>query len=550
MARRAEKRPIYTLDAETDPFKPGRIPAPFLWGLYEGDSTTYREFATAQDVATYLRDRRAIVYAHNGGRFDYHYLRPFIDPDTPFMVIAGRIAKFRIGDCEFRDSMNLLPGALARYEKEKIDYSIMEPGTREIPRNRERIREYLRSDCLNLYRYVSQFIERYGLHLTQASAAFRFWSKTFSVKIPRQSEARYRQLKPYYYGGRVQCFASGNLVTDFRVVDRNSAYPDAMKKRKHPYSTMFDTKLGLPKGDALGPCMVRVKAISKGALPMRLKHGELFYPCDERTVREYFVTGWEILAGLETQTLRITQIIECHVFAETIGFSDYVDHFFEIRKKAKAEGDKAGDHFAKIFLNALYGKFASNPEKYSEQLIATPESVERWEQAGFSRNTEWEDRTLMVRPLPPEKRRYFNVATAASITGSVRADLWRDLQACGEPLYCDTDSIAARDVSALAIGSELGQWKVERECDEFAIAGPKNYAFHERGRPRADADAWKIASKGSVLTWQEMVRLCAGETVIYQPAVPTYSVHKSGPAFVPRSIRRTYKDVSILGEAA
>lgn len=543
----------------------GRVPEPFIWGLYEGESTTYREFATVAEVVEFLRDKDWLVYAHNGGRFDYHYLRDYINLDEPLTVIGGRLAKFRIGDCEFRDSMNLFNESLAKFEKTKIDYSLMEADKRDIPKNRETIREYLRSDCINLYRLVLGFIERYGLHLTQAGAAMRFWSRTFNVEMPRQSEHHFQRLQPFYYGGRVQCFGFGHVKTDFKVVDINSAYPFAMMRR-HPYASDSVIKLGMPKKpDELGPCMVRVKAISRGALPVRGDDGSLYFPYDERTVREYFVTGWEILAGLETDTLRIVKLVECHVFDRLIAFTDYVQHFYEARKVAKAGGDILGDLFSKRMMNALYGKFAANPSRYSEYMLSSEERYDDWRGKGFQDDEQWAHARLLSRPLDFAKRHYYNVATAASITGFVRAHLWRALMACEGPIYCDTDSIAARNVSNLDSGSALGQWKVEAECDEYAIAGKKLYAFRKTdawfgdeykkweassgdGKESAKPEQWKIACKGVDLDSDAIKKVASGSEVEYSPDVPTYSIHKGKPVFVPRKVRSTYKDISKLGE--
>lgn len=553
MPAKKDKRPIATLDCETDPFSKGRVPRPFVWGLYRGDTEDYWQFDTAADVAEFLSDKEWIVYAHNGGKFDYHYLREYFNSDEPFMVISGRIAKFRIGVCEFRDSINLLPVSLETFEKQKIDYSLFEPGERDKPHNRRLIELYLQSDCTNLYTFVRAFIDQYGLHLTQAGAAMKYWSKTFGRDIPHQSDHHYKLLKPYYYGGRVQCFASGHGRMPFQVIDINSAYPYAMLS-EHPYSSGYMTKLGLPKGDKLGPQLVRLRAVSKGALPLRDEKGELYFPEDERKAREYFATGWEVKAGLETDTLKVTRVLECHVFDQTVNFKEYVEHFYTMRKTAKAAGDKATDIFAKIFLNSLYGKFASNPDKYAEQVISSDDAEKRAEHnaAGFITSGMWDERReLMQRPLPVAKRRHYNIATSASITGFVRAHLWRSLVQCSGALYCDTDSIAAADVGKLPLGNELGQWKLEMQCDEYAIAGKKLYAFHERGEPRAPyygqdgkkRDPWKTASKGVDLSADEIIAVAQKQTVEYSPQVPTYSIHKPEPAFTPRIVKTTYRDI-------
>jgi hypothetical protein len=121
----------------------------------------------------------------------------------------------------------------------------------------------------------------------------------------------------------------------------------------------------------------------------------------------------------------------------------------------------------------------------------------------------------------------------------VRAYLWRALCQCRGAIYCDTDSIAAVDTGTLATGGDLGAWKVEMECDRYAIAGKKLYAFHS-----VEKDEWKTACKGVKLNADEIVRVARGATVKYSPEIPTYSALRAAPRFTPREIVSTYRDIS------
>jgi len=155
------------------------------------------------------------------------------------------------------------------------------------------------------------------------------------------------------------------------------------------------------------------------------------------------------------------------------------------------------------------------------------------------------------------KWRYYNIATAASVTGFVRAYLYRVLCKAEGAIYCDTDSIKARRFSSLPVGVELGKWKHEFTGDYFAIAGKKLYADHIKGRPWAyDPKAeneedknWKIASKGANLAGLETApqiieRIANGETIKYNPDVPTFSFWRDVPVFIPRDLRATAKDMT------
>jgi len=550
--------------------------APFLWGVFFGATNEYFEFESVEDLVAFIAERDCILYAHNGGKFDYHFLREYIESDEPISVIAGRLARCKIGRCELRDSLNLFGQTrLADFSKMSMDYRLMKKGVRDLPENRAKIREYLRYDCESLYRLVSGFIERFGQQFTQAGAAMKYWQKHYAPdhEVPHSSPAFYERFHPFYFGGRVQCFANGHARENFSVVDINSAYPFAMLA-EHAYSTEFIRTTRLPKSDAsIATCLIELDAVAKGCFPLRSPvDGSLYFPEDETKVRRYCVTGWELLAGLETNTVQVHKIISVYHFGKKVSFRPYVEHFFAMRKDAKAAGDKAGDIFAKIFLNALYGKFASNPTKYREFMLADPDSrsYAAWLEAGYMDAGSWGARSMLVRPLPPSKHRYFNIVTGASITGYVRAHLWRALQKVSRPLYCDTDSIAAVDVSRIDLGNELGQWKHEMACDEYAIAGKKLYAFHKEGAERplhirrqmplnapdkqrekweADRKCWKLASKGTDLTPEQIIEAAKGGEVKYFSPVPNYSIHKSDFGFIDRVVRSTYKDISVY-EAA
>lgn len=542
MPRKSKARPFCVIDAETDPFTPGRVPQPFIWGCYHGDDSSYYEFSNVAALLAHLSEYRLIVYAHNGGGFDYHYMREFMDSDRPVMLINGKLASFYIGDCEFRDSLMLLQNPLRAFQKTEIDYRKLEKNVRA--KHMPEIREYLKSDCVNLYNAIARYFNDYGRSLTQASSAMKYWRETYKVPMTPQTAGQSMQFRPYYYGGRVQCFKAGHIKDKFSVVDINSAYPRAMME-KHPIAPDAEMERHLPRAGQLRYCVAKVLAVAYGSLPFRLESGELVFPNDEQP-REYTVTGWELEAGWETDTLRVLRVLEVYKFAQLVDFSDYVQTFWQKRQQAKAAGDKAADIFAKLFLNSLYGKFAADPEKYCEYVIASDDTVKHWNDRRYEFCAPWGKRMLYERPLPEDKQYYYNVCTAASITGYVRATLMRGLAACSGVLYCDTDSIAARDVSRLPLGAELGQWKVEMQGTEYAIAGKKLYAF-KRAQPDAKGEDWKIACKGGKLKAPDIIKIAKGETVKYTPEVPTYSVFRQQPVFTSRYIKRTALQLAQFG---
>ena len=530
-------RELAVADCETDPFKIGRVPQPFAWGYYDG--VDYRHFDTTAAFVDFVGSRGTIVYAHNGGKFDWHFVLPHLNPYDDIMIINGRIARCNLGMSELRDSYNILPVPLSAYKKDKIDYAIMEPDQRIKPHNKRLIAEYLKSDCVYLYELISGFVNLYGVQITQASAAMNQWKKLSQRKLPITNKEFYDVISPYYYGGRVECFESGIIDTNFQVLDINSAYPYAML-HKHPYSqdyTHVETYVE-------GADFYKINCVSHGAFPYRGEGnpGEfagLRFPNDGER-RTFTITGHEYRAAIETKTIANVKVLESFIFSDHIDFTQYIHHFYEMRKAAKAKGNDAESLFAKLLMNSLYGKFASNPDNYKNYMIVPMDVIAGLGQMGWTFGGELGPWGLAEAPLNEEQKRYYNVATGASITGFVRAMLWRSIAESKGVLYCDTDSIAVRKPGpSVVLGEELGEWKHEGDFDKAGIAGKKLYIF--RGVPdKKRHREMKFASKGARLTEAQLWEVAAGGMVVFQNPVPTFSVNKA-PVFTDRRIKYTAK---------
>ena len=118
---------IAVIDAETDPFKFGRVPKPFCWGFYDGD--IYKQFWGNSLIdctvllLDYLESRKdeLIIYAHNGGKFDFLF---FIEKLVgKIRIVNGRILEAHLGIHTLRDSYAILPISLKKLGagKKEID---------------------------------------------------------------------------------------------------------------------------------------------------------------------------------------------------------------------------------------------------------------------------------------------------------------------------------------------------------------------------------------------------------------------------------------------
>lgn len=536
------QKPLATIDCETDPFKAGRTPLPFIWDIFDG--VEHNTFHKTDDALDFLEDKNWLVYGHNGGKYDYH-MPGFLDRIADFSslsIINGRIAKFFIGDCEFRDSYNILPIPLADFKKDEIDYEKMEPDCRW--KHMDEITRYLHGDTEYLYELISRFHVEYGRGLTLAGSAMKYWSNKYNRKPPQSSPSFYNTIKDFYYGGRCQVFRRGN-IGPCRMDDINSAYPRAMLDR-HPIEPKYFQRSFQIGEEFVGHNFYRVRAKSNGALPVRKSDGGIEFP--EST--DYFnATGWEIIAGLETNTLIVESVIDVFAFDQTISFAGYIDHFYEMKKRSKKNTPEY--IFAKLFMNSLYGKFAANPEEYGNYEVIPPQFVDGFIAAnGGGIAGEINGRPIMRTDLEETQQRYYNVATGASITGWVRAHLWRSIcdvrKSGGEVIYCDTDSIVhTGPETALKHSKELGDWSTDGIFSGGAVAGKKLYAF------RQTDGAWKTAHKGVKLSPHQIISVANGATEIYESIAPTFSINnKITPAemagvgvaknrFVRREVRAT-----------
>lgn len=542
-----KRREFVVIDAETDGFKRGRIPHPFVWGQWGEDGFHY--WNTTDEMIEELSELNIIAYAHNGGKFDFHYMLEYLKPHDEIMIINGRIAKFKIGQCEFRDSWLLMPMPLAGYKKTKIDYGIFEKGEREKAKNRSVILDYLRDDCKYTYDLLKGFFEKYGQKLTIASTAMKYWEE-IEGKAPRSFNNFYETFKPYYYGGRVEVFRAGILKGPWKVYDINSAYPFAMME-KHPYGIEYMRFNTIPK-EIKGPYFYNVIAISSGALPFKTEKGELEFPNDNDP-REFFITGWELITGIETKTVKVIKWVKWFKFFKLKSFSQYVNHFYPLKNESgkrskdetltEEERDEAlkENIYVKFMLNSLYGKFGANPDKYNKFTVYEHEDMELLLSEDHEDNFggilgPW---LLGQRDLEDSETHYYNVCTSASITGFVRAYLWRAILAAKNVIYCDTDSLVCSDVTNdFVIGSELGEWKFEGEFERAGIAGKKLYILQNGNKK--DKNNLKFASKGGKLSVKELWIVAAGGEVKFKPESPSFSVHRP-PGFIDRVFKPTTK---------
>jgi hypothetical protein len=531
-------KPIFTIDVETDPFEHGRDPAPFACGLYTGDDWTYAwgDNCIAEMHEKVLTYEPAILYAHNGGKFDFFYMMDWIANEREILIINGRIVKAdawrhaRDKFHELRDSFALMPFPLKQYKKDRIDYRCFEREYRN--KHKRQILKYLKADCVYLHEMVTEFHSRFGDNLTIASTSMKQMKKLYTFECLTAREDEMIRL-PFYYGGRVQCFEKGIIKPSkgekIQSYDLNQCYPFAMRNFNHPISSP-DSRIGREIQD--NTFFLTVYGRNYGAFPKRTKTGLVFNL--ERD--HYCVSIHEYIAAIETGMFECEDICETYNFDQWTMFDKFVDKFHQLRRDAQLKGDDIGALFYKYVGNSCYGKFAQHPDDYYSYMITDDQTNlnPAHDPDGFVPCTivGYAGYVLWKRPSHSSKR--YNVATGASITGAARSLLIRALAKAKRPLYCDTDSIVCERLEGVPIdATRIGHWKIEKSGNRMAIAGRKLYALFD------GKECVKMASKGVHLTAQEIEHVAKGKTVTWKKDAPTFNFKTHSASYLSRTVRMT-----------
>lgn len=534
---------IAVLDFETDPFMYGRVPKPFAAEFYSDEIcfTTWGD-KCVEDLILNIQNlkHRYIIYAHNGGKFDFHFIHEYID--NPIRIINNRIVSAQLFEHTVRDSYAIIPIPLAAYNKTVIEYTKMEAHLRE--QNKQEILAYLHDDCVNLYKLVAAFVDRFGALLTVGSTAMKQLQSMHSfTRMNMDDDPVFRR---FYFGGRVQCFRSGLLEGPYVGYDVNSSYPHQMMNRLHP-DNGFTEEFVLPDDFGM-PYFAHIEATNRGALPC-MHEGKLTFQLPRG---DFFVCSHELEVALHHRLVDIHKVHKVWVANECIEFSTFVEQFYAEKVLCKRTGDRIGELFAKFMLNSCYGKFGQNPANYSDWLINRNfgMDMELLEQ-GYVKEAVYDEFELWARPAAVKASGFYNVAIASSITSGARATLLDGIQLADDPIYCDTDSIICRNFNGIVDPHTLGAWKPEFHCTHVAIAGKKLYAAYnahkaatDERHPKVERQLVKLASKGGTLTLDNLIDIAGGDTVEVRQDAPIFSLHA-----LPRFLARTFKNTTAHSEA-
>ena len=447
---------------------------------------------------------RAYVFAHNF-HFDWAVIDGFnqlkkrgwmitkwIIDSQVFIIKAKKNDKSLV----FLDSGNIVKtklenlGKILGIEKLKVDFETVDDKELEV---------YCKRDVEILKEFILKWIEFIKIHdlgsfkLTLASQSFTAYRHRFmrhEIFIHARDDVITLE-RLSYRGGRAEAFFIGEKRGEkFYLLDVNSMYPYVMRERKYPVkliSVLDDVsiqKLRLILKHYLCIAHVRVK-IDEPCIG--IKRDKLIFPVGEF---DCVLTTEELKYLLKTNS--ILKVYRVAIYEGDYIFKDYVDYFYELKRRYKEEGNRVFYQITKLFLNSLYGKFGQRNEQFKvvgeydgdyNFAIKYYDSVEkRW----------YYDVYLDGKIY--RKEGYYEafdsfVAIASHVTAYARMYLWELMKKAGleNVYYVDTDSLLVNEEGFRRLKNyineyELGKLKLEFETDYINIRGVKDYNLKFKNR--------------------------------------------------------------------
>jgi hypothetical protein len=486
-----------------------------VWGISSLSDPDGMDWGRSiDDFIEYLKKQESVCYFHNL-KFDGHFIVDWLlkngyrhvtgkrrlDPGEFSTLISGMNKWYSVnvrwyggGSTEFRDSLkkiNMPVRAIAEafkldMSKGDIDYHSFRPVGYE-PTEDEL--DYLSRDVAIVAKALREVIDSGMTKLTVASDSLAEYKrlvgdKYFSRMFPVLSDDMDSEIRRAYRGGFTYAderFMKRKLSCGI-VLDVNSLYPYIMYDRILPY--------GEPEWEdgKVEATERRPLTIFSVTFTAKLKANHI--PCIQIKGSSIF-GGTEYLKEIsEPTTLMVTnvdwELYKDHYDIDVLAwgggwkfraatglFKTYIDKWMKV--KANSVGGQR--EIAKLHLNSLYGKFASNPNVTGKIPIL-------------------EDGKVRFVTGPDEKKPPVYTAVGVFVTSWARDLTVRAAQENYDVFaYADTDSLHLigefpADLTSKWEGalnglrvhpSELGAWKFEYAFSEAWYVRPKAYLEKKRG---------------------------------------------------------------------
>lgn len=427
-----------------------------------------------------------------------------IDKRNKFYNI--RVNPFHGKDVEYRDSLKVIPMAVSAIPsafgldtdaKGSIDYAAYRAPGHCLTEDEI---AYLREDVFIIAKALAQQRDEGMESLTIGSAALKRYRSVIGTKswqsfYPVLSRDLDGDIRRSYRGGYAIAAPKfkGRVVGPIKVYDVNSLYPSVMVDCDMPYGEPtcdYGSPPSPPHDMPLWVAHVVITArLREGFLPciqiknnMSYRSTQYLDVIDEPV--DVWVTSVDFALWQEHYDMSVMSWMEVYYFKSARGmFDEYIDNFMKI--KMESEGGKRT--IAKLFLNSLYGKFATNPD-VTGKIPVMEDGALRFVLG------EAADRDPVYVPVGT-----FITAWARSKTIGAAQHHYSIFA------YADTDSlhmVTETDPADLDIHpTRLGAWKHEGDFHEGLYARAKCYTEHDK-----DRDIWSTHIAGLPSRVAETVR--------------------------------------------
>lgn len=360
--------------------------------------------------------------------------------------------------------------------KGEIDYNAYRaPGYEPTPEEWD----YIYKDVAIAAKAMSVMIQDGYTKMTAGSNAL--WSykmivgKNFEYWFPQLDYEVDAFIRKSYRGG--WCYVSelvkGKDVGEGIVLDVNSLYPSRMYDDLMPYGNPRYVEGKCEPNELYSLYVQRILVdlrLKPGYLPtLQLKHNPRFGSTEYIKSTggdplELTLTSVDLELMFEHYDILSIEYLDGFMLHGIKGcFNTYIDTWMQKKEKASEEGDTPKRNQAKLFMNSLYGKFATRPEGQSKYPYLGDDNI------------------LHLKLGEKEDRQSLYIPVGTFITSYARAYTIRSAQAV-YPRFCyaDTDSLHLTGTEipdGIEVHkSKLGAWKHESTFRSARYIGPKCYA--------------------------------------------------------------------------
>lgn len=456
---------------------------------------------TIDSFFEWLQDKNTVCYFHNlkfDGEFILSYLLrngyKYSDTKAPktFQTLISDTGQWysvtvifdkqnkKYKKVTFYDSLKKLPFKVATIakafqledQKLEIDYKAYRAPGHELT---EQERKYIVNDCRIVAAALKIQFSKGLTKMTNASDALNGYKeiinkKNFEKWFPVLPVELDKDIRRAYKGGFVYLNPKHKNERGLKgiTLDVNSLYPSVMYYERLPfgYPMYFE---GKPDPDEkYNLFIVRLECafdLKPGHIPtLQLKNNRRFVETEYLTtsdgdIIEMTLTSVDLALLLDHYDVSSLRYINGYKFKGVTGmFKDYIDYWGHIKETSTG----AMRQLAKLMLNSLYGKFATNPRAVSKKPIIDADGLVQYV---------LED---------PDERSPIYTAMCAFITAYARNKTIRSAQAVYDRfIYADTDSLhlTGEEIpDGLDVHpTRLGAWKHEGTFTDSMYIRAKTY---------------------------------------------------------------------------